>query len=679
MDINLFYENLTQEILQESASWTTAGNFDSSFKENAFTSIVVNDLSDAGILESPIVCYHEVQKGGATAKINAYSIPDDDSKIDLVIADYHPYESIEKLNQQDIDKRFSQATRFLEFAFDEGYLNVDPSTDAYSMLREIYDQKKKVDRINVILITNGISVARKVSLETKALGNIEVQYEIWDLERFRRFRSSGSTQEPIEIDITEYYPKGLSCVKSNSDIEGYSTSVAIIPGGLLYELYDRYGSRLLELNVRSYLQARGKINKGILETILTQPERFLTYNNGITIVAEGMVFSEDERSILKIIGLQIVNGGQTTASIHRAVKENKAAISKLFVQAKITIVPPANFEEVVPLISKFSNTQNKVSDVDLRANHPFHVGFERMSKRVWIPGETSMWFYERARGGYQTERSKTSTKAQRAKFDTQYPADQKISKEDVARYSNTWIGLPHIVSKGGQKNFTKFMESIGGSIGKDWEPSIQEYRDLIAKAIFYRAVSDIAKALKIPAFKINVINYTAALIVDKAAKRIDLNSIWERQLVDESLRSQIVEWMPKIQSLLLEIAAGKNPGEVFKEESCWKKFLELTKSWQIDEAVAKNLVSVVDSSSYLDVDVENNIARCLQLSAKEWFEISQWGRESGVLEPWQIGVANTLSGYANLGWQKKPSEKQAKHGVVVIQKFKDSASSNATN
>ena len=233
---------------------------------------------------------------------------------------------------------------------------------------------------------------------------------------------------------------------------GYRTCVALFPGTILHDLYDEYGSRLLELNVRSYLQARGKVNKGILETLVREPHRFLAYNNGITIVAEGIDFSNDKARVLSIKGMQIVNGGQTTASIHRAMKDSKVDISHVYVQAKLTVVPPEAFDEMVPDISRFSNTQNKVSEVDLRANHAYHVGIERVSRRVWAPGEQSMWFYERARGSYQTERAKRGgTASERQKFDKQFPASQRFTKEDLARYTNAWDGLPHIVSRGGPK------------------------------------------------------------------------------------------------------------------------------------------------------------------------------------------------------------------------------------
>lgn len=670
-ELDKFHQQILDEVIAEAANWDVSVTNSSSYKEDAFTKLVTDDLSIAGILESPVVCHHEFPKGNGIAKINAYGVPEEDSRLDIVVSDFHPSGDVQKISQADIEKRFLQASRFIEACLDSGYKSLDPSNDAYDMMKTIYDLSKSIDRVNIVLATNALSVSRKDIFPSKSIKKIEVTHEVWDIERYRRFRSSGASQEPLEVDIGEYEAGGIPCVSKALSNDNYLTIVAILPGKLLYSLYDKYGSRLLELNVRSYLQARGKINAGILTTLVAEPEKFLTYNNGITIVAEGVEFNENKTCITAIKGMQIVNGGQTTASIHKAVKDNKASIDNVYVQAKITIVPPEMFEDVVPLISKFSNTQNKVSDVDLRANNPFHVGLERMAKKTWIPGETSLWFYERARGGFQTERAKASTKAQKAKFDATYPVSQKITKEDVARYINIWNGLPHIVSKGGQKNFSKFMESVGQGIGKDWEPSVEEYKNFIAKAIFYRAVQKLAKEANIPAFRVNIVNYTAALLVDKSAKRINLQDIWDRQSLSDELESQISVWIPQIQELLLQIAVGRNPGEVFKEESCWKKVKDLTSGWKLDDSFSKKLVSVAKDTDFVNVEVENNMARCMELTAPQWLEIAIWGKETQSLVAWQIGIANTLAGYATMGWDKRPSEKQASHGFKIITAFRE--------
>lgn len=671
-DLIGFYEELQADVIAESG-YSEDGE---DFKENTFTRIIIEDLAAAGILESPIACHYQASISGLSVKINAYSIPDEDTRVDLVISEYFSTPEPSKITTADIERAMNQVLRFFKVTVAGRHEAEEHGTDEYGMMREIYSHKDDFDRIQIFLVTNGLVVQRKEKAWKESFDKYRISYDVWDLERLRRFRSSGASHEPIEVDLSGYDSGGIPCVSVSDDSLGYSTCVSMISGSILHDWYDEYGARLLELNVRSYLQARGKINKGILETLIKEPQHFLAYNNGITIVAEQITFNSTNDRIISIRGLQIVNGGQTTASIHRAKKENQADLSHVYVQAKLTVVPASEFEIMVPLISRFSNTQNKVSEVDLGANHSYHVGIERVARRTWAPGELSMWFYERARGSYQTERSKTATTpAQRVNFDRRFPASHRLCKEDLARYSNIWNGLPHIVSRGGQKNFTRFMESVP-NVQKDWEPSTEEFKTLISKAILFRRTQQIAKELKIPAFRINVVNYTVALLAEKTARRIDLMSIWDRQDLSDALREQIREWLPKVAEVLIGSAESRNPTEWFKMEQCWKRLREVSENWEVIPNVLAQLKMVSYHEKIVSNEVHNNIARCMEIDAQKWFQIQLWGSESGKLKEWQIGIANTLAGYAAQGWRRKPSEKQALRAMEIIEIFNNASESN---
>lgn len=666
-ELSSFYEELQADVIAEAVNSPDGEDF----KENAFTRIIVNDLAVAGVLESPTTCHYEETISGLTLKINAYSIPDEDSRIDLVITEYFNTSEPTRVATTDVEKLLNQAFRFFRTTILGRYKELEPGLDQHSMLKDIYSHKDDFDRIQILLITNGLLVQRKEKAWKREFENYKIFLDVWDVERLRRFRSNGANHESIQVDLSEFRENGISCVSISDDTLGYSSCVSIIPGALLHDWYDEYGSRLLELNVRSYLQAKGKINKGILETLIKEPQHFLAYNNGITIVAEQITFNADKSRITSIRGLQIVNGGQTTASIHRARKDNHADLTHVYVQAKITVVPAKEFEMMVPLISKFSNTQNKVNEVDLGANNSYHVGIERVAKRTWIPGEQSMWFYERARGSYQTERSKTATTvAQKANFDRKYPASQRITMEDLARYSNIWNGLPHIVSKGGQKNFTRFMESVS-KVLRDWEPSTEEFKSLISKAILYRKTQEIIKDLKIPAFKINIANYTVALLAEKTARRIDLAAIWDRQNLPDALKQQITEWVPKVAEILISSAESRNPTEWFKNDQCWKVLQDRSENWDFSGSLESQLRKLSDNEKPVSVETENSIAHCLEIDAATWFKIQLWGSETGNLKDWQIGIANTLAGYAAQGWKRKPSEKQAKRAMEFMEIYKE--------
>lgn len=667
IDINKFYDELQAEVIGESLG--PDGDETGDFKENAFTQVIADDLVAAGVLESPTVCYCEHTSGAAIMKINAYSFPEEDNCLDLVVTGYHADETPRRLKGADLDRLFNMAVRYFKAATKGLHERLEPGSEEYAMTREIFSRKDDIDRVRIFLATNGLAVQRKELEREEKVDDWNLTYDIWDLERLRRFRSSGATHEPVHVDLSAF-EGGIRCATISDRTQGYRTCVAILPGAILHDWYDTYGSRLLELNVRSYLQARGKINSGIIETIIKEPERFLSYNNGITIVAEEVGFSEAGDRITFIRGLQIVNGGQTTASIHRAQKDNSADLSNVHVQAKITIVPANVFETVVPDIARFSNTQNKVTEVDLGANHAFHVGVERVALNTWAPGEQSMWFYERARGSFQTMRSRAgSSRVARDKFDRKYPAAQKFSKEELARYWNTWNGLAPIVNRGGQKNFVKFMESLP-KLDKGWEPSRDQFRELVATAILFRNAQEIAKKRKLMAFGINIVIYTVALLAEKTARRIDLQTIWNQQRISADMASLLEEWLGQIAVLLKSSAGDRNPGEWFKQESCWKQIKESTADWKLTPAVSAQLTTASGVTSALPDDVHNAIAQCTQVDAGTWFEIQMWGRKSGELAVWQSGIANTLSGYAAGGWAKKPSVKQATHGIKILELYR---------
>ena len=471
-------------------------------------------------------------------------------------------------------------------------------------------------------------------------------------------------------------------------MKGIRTCVAIFPGTLLRDLYDEHGSRLLELNVRSYLQAKGKINKAILDTLRNDPADFMAYNNGITVVAEKVVFGElssGREGIVELLGMQIVNGGQTTASIHRAAKEFEADLSKVYVQGKIVTVDPARFNEVVPYISRYANSQNKVTDPDLQANHRFHVGLERVAKREWTPDQTSKWFYERARGSYQTARNREgTTEARRREFDKKFPSRQRFTKEDLAKFENCWRGLPHVVNRGGQKNFTQFMTFIKTELGdlpEAWEPAPEEFKRFVGKAILFRDVQGIVKAEKsITAYRIDIVAYVVALLAEKTARRLDLGVFWKQQKIGIALADTARLWGPVIFTALLEYSQSQavHIDNVLKSLGAWEHMLSL--DLKIPSAVERELLftaaPIVRSSGgrsgervseeFSNQD-HNNAARCMELTPPQWMEIVTWGNGPGKLEKWQLGVATTLASYAAQGWSRTPSQKQSKHGATIIE------------
>jgi len=663
-----------------------AGN-PADFREAAFTRLLTEELEQMGILESPVVCHFERGRSASAIKVSGYGIPEEDSRLDLFVTVYEHGDQgeVPTLNAAEVDSAFGRLERFLDQANKGLHENLDPALPEYPMVERIHQLYGKVDRINFLLLTNCRLSARREKKRRPKLDGVSVTHDIWDIERFRRFRESGAVYEALPVDLRTLPEGGLPCVQLDSQDTGFRTCIAIFPGTLLRDLYDEHGSRLLELNVRSYLQAKGKINKGILETLKKDPQDFMAYNNGITVVAEEIVFgrlNDGQSGIHEIKGMQIVNGGQTTASIHRASKEHGADLSRVFIQGKIVTVDRERFNSVVPQISRYSNTQNKVSEPDLQANHRFHVGLERVSKREWSPDQSSLWFYERARGSYQTARSREgTTEARRRDYDKKHPPNQRVEKEDLARYDNCWRGLPHIVNRGRQKNFTHFMTLVKEELGElpdRWEPSPEAFHRYMAKAILYREVQRIVKAdTSITAYAINITNYTVSMLAHRTARRINLDDIWKKQRIGEELADLAKAWAPVIHCSFVDYARGQqvHTDNTLKSQASWEHLLSL--DLRVPDSVESGLVSnatpgssVMLSSHHKGQKLSgsdlNNVNRCMELSAAQWMAILSWGNGAGKMAPWQLGVATTLASYAAAGWARKPSPKQAKHGAVMI-------------
>ncbi len=678
-----FHRQLESEITDRARS---DGNVTGDFREVAFTELVADELEESGVLESPATFHFEGGSGAGSMKVNGYSVPEEDSCLDLFATIYKgPTDEPATVNAAEIEPVFNKLARFFGNAIEGLYLQLDPALGPYQMAHYIYELRKSIDRVNLFVFTNARLAIRGEKRRKSAIRDMSAAYEIWDLERLRRLRESGTSYEALSVDLTTQPGGGLPAVRLDSGKNGFQTWVTAFPGALLSDLYGEYGSRLLELNVRSYLQARGKVNQGILETLRKCPEDFMAYNNGITVVAEDVVFEKmsNGHSITHLHGMQIVNGGQTTASIHRAAKDYGADLSKVYVQGKVTVVTPSRFQDVVPLISQYSNTQNKVSTSDLSANHVFHVGMERVSRREWSTDQQTQWFYERARGSYQTAKAREgSTPAKKRDFEKRYPPNQRFTKEDLAKFENAWQGLPHIVSRGAQKNFVNFMQRVE-KLPDGWEPDVNTYRHSVAKGIIFRAVQKIVRNIdSITAYQINVTAYTLSLLAEKTARRIDLDQIWREQDISIALASAIKSWAPVVFENLSVPAqrSGKNIGESFKSQETWDYIRSL--DLRLSAAVERELLSVNEGrvgtsgdevlGERLDPGDQNNIARCRELSESQWLRIATWGNTSGALLPWQKGIARTLAGYAADGWQRLPSIKQARQGVKMI----DQARSN---
>ena len=606
IDIQQFYEDFRQEVLleasREGAELPTS---------EAFASVMIEALTTANVLDDATVAPWR-SRG---IEVTGYSFTMDLDEIEdlvLLVSVYKQSLSLETTSTSEIDAAVNRVMGFLaKVRFDLPKI-MEESTPAYDMVMEINDAFNRIRRVRIVVITDGLAIIRdRESLDWYAKS---VLVDVWDIRRLYQIAISGKPQEPINIDFVEEFGDAIPCLPAPSDGVECQSHLAVIPGLILAEVYEKFGGRLLERNVRAFLQARGKVNSGIRRTIFDEPGRFLAYNNGISATASAVkliAMTGGGTGISAIEDLQIVNGGQTTASIHHAFKRDRdrlnARVSELFVQAKITVVPAAQLDEVVPLISRYANSQNKVNEADFEANSPYHVAVESYSRRLWACkiGESRMthWFYERARGQYADALSKELTPARKRDFKLQNPLQQKITKTDLAKFVNCWQQLPHIVSLGAEKNFRHFtLEMSRRPIERIDQ---REFHKLVALAILYRHTERIVTQRSFGGYRANIVAYTIALLSRSCDSKLDFEQIWSSQSISEELSQYIDQLCEPVREVLINAPGNGNITEWCKKRDCWSIVSE------IDIAPPNSLTD--SQSRRLDPqrDIGNEILNCL--------------------------------------------------------------------
>lgn len=650
-DIKKYYQQLCQEITSRQLA-----NEEGDSQEQTFTRFFLDLLSEAGETENTTVAYDEKDFGTKKAhKINGYAISDNYETVDLFITIYRTGEEIPVIYKKEIDQAVTRITNFFRKAtynnYEDDVAESSPIFEFAHTLGSYQELKDNLVRVNAFILTNG-EYKGEIPQSTSLNGN-KIFYRILDINYL--FQVSEASHVPIEIDFDEEKAM-VPCLPASTDNEEYQAYVAIIPGTCLASLYERFGSRLLEQNVRSFLQFNGKINKGIRETIKTEPHMFFAYNNGLAATADHIELDESGHFISRINNLQIVNGGQTTASIYYTQKKDKADISRIYVQMKISVIKKQEqFSEIVSRISKYANTQNKVNDADFTANNQALIEFEKLSRYILTPMSSdsplqTFWFFERARGQYKTLRQKEGfTKSRQDAFDKKYPKGQVLTKTDIAKYLNAYeevyegkklvIG-PYIVARGNEKNYARF---INNNLPENLKKINNVYfEDTIAKAILFKTADKRygtkASAVHIGELKNVTVPYTIALLTRITDGKLDLYKIWKAQQLSPALSDFIFDLMIQVNEFIIKNSVGSHYIEWAKKEECWDKVKGHTFAYDLaqikDDLIDSSnppvrRVTGEDLSGNGTYEHEMGIIRSIPPSL--WNKIADWGQTSGFL------------------------------------------------
>jgi hypothetical protein len=677
MDLTEFHAEFFQEIASSAGA---NGNF----KPVVFFERMAEHVIGTGELET--ADYVPWISGRKDARVDGYAGDprDADGVLTLIICDFQSSTEIGRLGSGDIALIFERLVRFVRQVRDQAFrAALEESSPVYGLADMISARWGSLTKIRLMLFTNRELRARVDGIKAGEIEGVEATYNVWDIARLHRLVMSGRAQEDRDIDLVTDFGGAIPALPANLGNSTYDAFIMVVPGRQLAAIYDRWGPRLLEQNVRSFLQARGSVNKGIRRTIDADPDMFFAYNNGLTATAEAIEPSKPGTDgvlmITKIKNLQIVNGGQTTASIHAASKAKGIDLSRVSVQMKLSIVTPERAEEVVPRISEFANSQNKVNAADFFANHPFHIELEKLSRRIYVPSPDggfiqTKWFYERARGQYADERGRR-TEAQRRKFDIEFPKSQLLTKTDLAKFLGLWPGQPHVVARGAQKNFVEFAKQIGEA----WEMRKDDYneaffRECVAKAIIFRETESLVSdqtwytggGSRAP-----IVAYAIAKLAHDVARRgdaVNFELVWRMQKLPNALRTALEVAAAAVNAVITRPSVvSQSITEWAKQPACWKRVQDLTVEWPDDIDGALVMKGDADGdrrSARLEKKMLGGIeAQSMAVRAGHafWSEVLKWGRASFRLSPTDAGIIQTLSTPGKIG-----SEKQCVRAIELL-------------
>lgn len=556
---------------------------DGATSENVFTEHILTILSDAGETDSPIRCRYEKENrhGNTELKINGYAIDENQETLDLFITHYQHAPQAYRLAKADFDKLLKWPANFANVALKGYEEDIEPSaSEALALARILRKHHKDFIRVNIFLISNGlIPHDPPKNQKLKGFDDLTINFHLWDIERLHRLDQSTNNRDPIQIDLKELHGEPIPCLAMPSENDVYECYLAIVPGRLLATLYRNYGTRLLESNVRAFLQQTGKVNKGIMQTIRHAPEMFLPYNNGLAATALD-VQTETENGHLHITGMrdfQIVNGGQTTASLFHTDHKHKVDLSKVFVQMKLTVIKDEEKKNAaVPEIARYANSQNKVSELDLTSNNPILQKLEELSRTVYAidpadRNKQSVWYFERVKGQYREALAKEPNNRKEA-FKRKFPKDQLIIKSEVAKYMNTWNRLPYHVVKGAEKNYNIFLKSLSEEFKKSM-PGRVYWEDVVANAILFRETDKLfgrkgGDAIGDTNIKAPTVAYTLAYLHEITKNQLDLGALWRDQRLPSALTDQLVKGLQFVYDFLNNLSESLI-SEAAKYERTW--------------------------------------------------------------------------------------------------------------
>ena len=655
--------------------------------------ILQNDYSLINDMTHSYFSFKEGTKAYKNMHLDASYLDIAAGTLNLLIADFNEGE-IKNITNTMIESKTKLLLCYLENTLKGFFKNAEQSDPAVQLAYAIRKNIESIHTIHLFFVsTDRLSKAVKtLELDDFLYGDyqIRVTLDVLDIEKIFRTKMAGFEKEDLVIKCAEFGIEGIPCIKAEIETEQYDSYLAIVPGPFLAEIYKKHGPTLLESNVRSFLKFNGGVNKGIRGTILNEKSRFFTYNNGISTTAKGIETKMSGSGLLitSFTDLQIINGGQTTATLAATSIKNDADLSGIFVQMKLTILKEEN-PELIRYIATYANSQNKVKTADLNSSHPFYVRIEDLSRKIYAPLASGalvqqLWFFERVRGQYEQPLMQM-TKKQRDDYKLVRPKNKKFTLTDLAKYMNAADMLPYYVSWGGEVNAAHFHNNMLKQWNKDNNIYNELfYKEMIGKKMFFayieNTISEQEWYQEKRAYRPQLVAYTFSKLCYEAKKikrSINYRSIWDLQSVSDVYYADVAAIAKLVFDTIYDESRSTANIETYcKKEECW--LITQKKSYDLSDELREVLISQADMQveavqAKKEQKEISGIADELSIFSKGsayWEAIILRGKEQGVLNYGDIQMLQNAVKYCN-GLYAQLSKFQIKEILRIMSLLKE--------
>lgn len=615
------------------------GGEDFSEEKYAFIQYVFSNIESIP-MDSIDICDEEFEE--LNANLDAFYYDEDSQVYNLYLAIYNDQNDDNSfLTKEQLQGYYDKIINFLKKTISGKYVDFDDSSFTYEIANEIHGLLKQIEIVvNIVSNYNIPQNYKKDDIED--IDGQSVSFRTYDLEdlknKFKQLTNVNST-----LDCNENFHCELNALNLMSSVD-FDVYLLGMKGTWLAELYKQDSVRLLESNVRSYLKRTSKVNAGILSTVKNNPEQFVSFNNGISAVATNLTLAKTPNQnqlvkIQKIDNFQIVNGGQTTATLYECLKDKLSDnLNDVIVPVKLTVVKNiGNADSFIRDISVYSNTQTAIKKSDPPSNLPYYIQIKKLSQQcLSTDGNVGyLCYFERTNGEYDTEFKRNNGSK---KFSNTNPKNKKFDKIDLARAINCWEQVPYITCQGREKNFSYFNDVVKNQISS---PTEQYFKNAYATVIIYRKLDKLAKKMGL-SYKSNVVAHALGLMSHIYDKEIDLNDVWERKELSPALNEIATKLLTAVHAVIVNPPAECPEARMWaRKEQCWNLVksisigLPIVKTGKKIEFFAKNDALVFISNP----DNFNN--------SLTWMKLILWDSKMHVLSKQQISSVKMMRNYGD--------------------------------